>query len=78
MRHFRGRLVANTCLSECTVHKGEFVLFLREQQNLTLLLPIPLLYFQHAHFIPILGVGREANINWSMVICQGSTRSELP
>ena len=21
---------------------------------------------------------REANINWSMVICQGSTRSELP
>ena len=27
MRHFRGRLVANTCLSECTVHKGEFVLF---------------------------------------------------
>ena len=36
-------------------------------------------YFQHAHFIPIVGVGeREANINWSMVNCQGSTRSELP
>ena len=35
--------------------------------------------FQHAHFIPIVSVGkREANINWSMVICQGSTRSELP
>ena len=24
------------------------------------------------------GCGKEANINWSMVICQGSTRSELP
>ena len=36
-------------------------------------------YFQHAHFIPIVGVGkRKANINWSIVTCQGSTRSELP
>ena len=37
-------------------------------------------YFQHAHFIPIVGVEkREAYINWSMVTCQGiSTRSELP
>ena len=35
-------------------------------------------YFQHARFIPIEWVWeREANINWSMVICQGSTRSEL-
>ena len=24
------------------------------------------------------GCGKEANINWSMVTCQGSTRSELP
>ena len=36
-------------------------------------------YFQHAHFIPIVGVGkREAHINWSMVTCQGSTRLEMP
>ena len=36
-------------------------------------------YFQYAHSIPIVGVGKsEANINWSMMTCQGSTRSELP
>ena len=36
-------------------------------------------YFQHTHFIPIVGVGKsEAYINWSMMTCQGSNRSELP
>ena len=35
-------------------------------------------YFQHAHFIPLAVWEREAHINWSMVTCQGSTRSELP
>ena len=36
-------------------------------------------YFQHAHFIPIVGVGKsETHINWSMMTCQSSTRSELP
>ena len=35
-------------------------------------------YFQDAHFIPKVGVEREVHINWSMVTCQGSTRSELP
>ena len=36
--------------------------------------------FLHAHFIPIVSWvwEREANINWSMVTFQGSTRSELP
>ena len=29
-------------------------------------------HFQHAHFIPIVGVGKEAHINWSMVLRQGS------
>ena len=33
-------------------------------------------YFQHAHFMWMWE--REAYINWSMVTCQGSTRSELP
>ena len=29
------------------------------------------MYFQHAHFIPIVGVGKEkAYINWSMVTCK--------
>ena len=34
--------------------------------------------FQDAHFIPIVAVGQRGEINWSMVTCQGSTRSELP
>ena len=36
-------------------------------------------YFQHAHFIPLVGVGKERRILiLFMVTCQGSTRSELP
>ena len=35
-------------------------------------------YYQDAHFIPIVAVGQRGEINWSMVTCQGSTRSELP
>ena len=35
-------------------------------------------YFQHAHFIPIVGVGKRGEYDWSMVTCQGSTPSELP
>ena len=36
-------------------------------------------YFQHAHLIPIVGVGKvEAHIIWSMVTCHGSTHLELP
>ena len=35
-------------------------------------------YFQHAHFIPIVGVGKRGEYNWSMVTCQSSTRLELP
>ena len=31
--------------------------------------PRGLRYFQHAQFIPFMGVGREAHINWSMVTC---------
>ena len=34
-------------------------------------------YFQHANFIPIVGVGKRGEYYWSVVICQGSTRSEL-
>ena len=34
-------------------------------------------YFQHAHFIPLVNVGKKAQMNGSMVTCQGSTRSEL-
>ena len=35
-------------------------------------------YFQHAHFIPIVVVGKRGEYLLSMVTCQGSTRSELP
>ena len=40
-------------------------------------------YFHNPHFIPIIVynsgcVKREAHIIWSMVTCQGSTRSEQP
>ena len=44
----------------------------------TLLYVVIIHTYQHAHFMPIVGVGkRGAYFNWSMVICQGSTRSEL-
>ena len=34
--------------------------------------------YQHAHFIPMVAVGKRGILNWSMLTCQGSTRSELP
>ena len=35
-------------------------------------------YFQHAHFIPIVGVKREWHINWSMVMQRQHPLLELP
>ena len=43
-----------------------------------LLSAVRALFFLARRIQPFLLWEREANINWSMVICQGSTRSELP